>query len=167
MTVTPWIHAPIEDSKRPTKQPSNRRKTTKEEKTLFKGAYVSFTTGRSRVIRGLTIQQVAYISTRGLYHWQVVYHRRVDSIESRVYQTRHATVQSASRVWVEKIPKKVKQCLREAGEVFYQTYKLFLSGKKDLKIHKKAERKTKKPQTDKALPNEVASSVVKEIFLWL
>ena len=58
---------------------------------------------------------------------------RVDSIESHVYQTRHATVQSATRVWVEKIPKKVKKCLREAGEEFYQTYKVFLSGKKDLK----------------------------------
>ena len=31
----------------------------------------------------------------------------------------------------------------------------------------KAERNTEKPQTDKALPSEVASSVVKESFLWL
>ena len=58
---------------------------------------------------------------------------RVDSIERRLYQTRHTTVQSATRVWVEKIPKKVKKYLRKAGEVFYQTDKVFLSGKKDLK----------------------------------
>ena len=31
----------------------------------------------------------------------------------------------------------------------------------------KAKRKTKKPQTDKALPGIVASYVVKESFLWL
>ena len=68
MTLTPYSHAPAEDPKRPTKQPSNRRKTTKEEKTLFKGAYVSFTTDRPRVIRGLTIQKVVYTITRGLYH---------------------------------------------------------------------------------------------------
>ena len=68
MTLNPWSHAPAEDTKRPTKQPSNRRKTTKEEKTLFKGAYMSFTTDKSRVIRGLTVQQVACTSTCGLYH---------------------------------------------------------------------------------------------------
>ena len=65
MTLTRWSHAPTEDPKRPTKTPSNRRKLTKEEKTLFKG--------------------------------------------------------------------RVKKCLRKAGEVFYNTYKVFLSGKKDLK----------------------------------
>ena len=91
----------------------------------------------------------------------------VDFIESHVYQTKHAIVQSATRVWVEKIPKKVKNCLRRAGEVFYQTYKVFLSGKKDLKPMQKTERKTKKPQTDKALPSGVANSVVKECILWL
>ena len=66
MTLTPWSHAPTEDPKRPTKQPSNRRKTTKEEKTLFKGAYTSFTTDRSWVTRGLTIEQVMCTSTCGL-----------------------------------------------------------------------------------------------------
>ena len=37
MKLNPWIHAPAEDPKRPTKQTLNKRKTTKEEKTLFKG----------------------------------------------------------------------------------------------------------------------------------
>ena len=78
-----------------------------------------------------------------------------------MYQTRHATVQSATHVWVEKIPKKVKNCLMKAGEVFYHTKKLFLSGKKDLKPMQNTERKTAKPQTDKALPSGVASSVLK------
>ena len=78
-----------------------------------------------------------------------------------MYQTRHATVQSATRVLVEKIPKKVKNCLTKVGEVFYQTKKLFLSGKKDLKPMQKTERKTEKPQTNKALPSGVASSIVK------
>ena len=60
MTLTPWSHAPAEDTKIPTKQPSNRRKNTKEENTLFKGAYMSFTTGKSCIICGLTVKQVAY-----------------------------------------------------------------------------------------------------------
>ena len=51
--------------------------------------------------------------------------------------------------------------------MFYQTKKVFLSGKKDLKPMQKTEIKTQKPQTDKALPNGVASYVVKESFLWL
>ena len=84
-----------------------------------------------------------------------------------MYRTRHAIVQSATHEWVEKIPKKVKKCLRKAGEVFYQTNKVFLSGKKDLKTLQKAKRKTKKPQTDKAIPSMVASSVVKESIIWL
>ena len=58
---------------------------------------------------------------------------QVDSIESCVYQTRHMTVQFVTHVWVEKIPKKVKKILRKVGEVFYQNYKVSLSGKKDLK----------------------------------
>ena len=66
-----------------------------------------------------------------------------------------------------KNPKKIKNCLRKAGEVFYQTKKLFLSGKKDLKPLQKTERKTEKPQTDKALPGGVTSSIVKESVLWL
>ena len=68
MTLTPWSHAPVEDPKIPTKQLSNRRKTTKEEKTLFKGAYAGCTTDRSRIIRGLLIQQVEYIITHGLFN---------------------------------------------------------------------------------------------------
>ena len=67
----------------------------------------------------------------------------------------------------KKSPKKVKNCLKKAGEVFYQIDKVFLSGKKDLKPMQKTERKTEKPQTDKALPNRVTSSIVKESFLWL
>ena len=66
---------------------------------------------------------------------------QVDSIESRVCQTKHATIQSATRVWVKKIPKKVKNCLRKAGEVFYQIDKVFLSGKKDLKPCKRLKEK--------------------------
>ena len=77
------------------------------------------------------------------------------------------TVQFATHVWVGKNPKKVQKCLRKVGEVFYQTKKLFLSGKKDPKPMQKTERKTEKPQTDKAIPNRVANSVVKESILWL
>ena len=55
---------------------------------------------------------------------------------------------------MEKIPKKVKNCLRKEGEGFYQTDKLFVSGKRDLKPMQKIERKTEKPQTDKAFPAE-------------
>ena len=35
-------------------------KTTKEEKTLFKRAYTSFTTDKSRIIHGLIAKQVTY-----------------------------------------------------------------------------------------------------------
>ena len=66
-----------------------------------------------------------------------------------------------------KIPKKVKNHLKKAGEVCYQIYKVFLSGKKDLKQCKRVERNQEKPQTDKALPSMVASFVVKETILWL
>ena len=68
---------------------------------------------------------------------------------------------------MEKIPQKVKNCLRKSGEVFYQTKKLFLSGNKDLKPMQKTERKTEKPQTDTALPSGFTSSVVKKSFLWI
>ena len=68
---------------------------------------------------------------------------------------------------MEKFQKKVKNHLKKAGEVCYHIYKVFLSGKKDLKPMQKTERKTEKPQTYKALPSGVASSVVKESFLWL
>ena len=73
-----------------------------------------------------------------------MYCTRVDSIESHVYQTRHETVQSTTHMWVEKIPEKVKNCLRKAMEMFYQTKKLFLSGKKDVKPMQKTERKIEK-----------------------
>ena len=66
-----------------------------------------------------------------------------------------------------KNPKKVKNCLRKAGEVFYQTDKVFLSGKKDLKPMQKTKRNRDKPQVDKALPSGVAIFVVKESILWL
>ena len=84
-----------------------------------------------------------------------------------MYQTRHTTIQSATSIWVGKIPKKVKNCLRKVGEMFYQTNKVLLSGKKDLKPMEKTKRKAEKPQTDKALPSRVTSSVVKENILWL
>ena len=67
----------------------------------------------------------------------------------------------------KKIPKKVKNCLRKVGEVCYQTYKVFLSGKKDINPMQNMKRKTEKPQIDKALPSGVANSVVKESFIWL
>ena len=70
----------------------------------------------------------------------------VDSIESRVYQTRHATVQSATCVWVEKISIKVKNYFRKAGEVFYQAYKVFLSGKKDMKQCKRLKETKRNPK---------------------
>ena len=38
-----------------------------------------------------------------------------------------------TRIWVEKLPKKVKNYPKKAGEVCNQTGKVFLSGKKDLK----------------------------------
>ena len=63
--------------------------------------------------------------------------------------------------------KKVKNCLRKVGEVFDQTKKVFLSGKKDLEPMQKTERKTEKPQTYKALPSGVTSSALKESFLCL
>ena len=81
-----------------------------------------------------------------------MYHTRVDSIDSRVYQTRHATVHSASPVWVRKIPKKVKECLRKAREVFYQTYKVFLNGKKDLKQCKRLKEIKRNPKQTRLSP---------------
>ena len=146
MTPTPWSHAPAEDPKRPTKQPTTVERTTKMRKNTVLGAHTGCTTDRSRVIRGLPIQQVACISTHGLYNWQVMYHTRVDSIGSRAYQTRHVIVQTASRFWVETFHKKVKNFLRKVGEVFYQTYKVFLSGKKDLKQCKRLKERQRNPK---------------------
>ena len=38
MTLTPWSHAPAEDPKIPTKQPTTAKETTKnEEKHCFRG----------------------------------------------------------------------------------------------------------------------------------
>ena len=54
----------------------------------------------------------------------------------------------------EKIPKKVKQCLRKAGEVFYQTYKVFLSGKKDLKQCKRLKEIKRNPKQTRLSPVE-------------
>ena len=71
-----------------------------------------------------------------------------------MYQTRHMTVQSANHVWVEKLPKKVKKCLRKAGEVFYQTYKVFLSGKKDLKQCKRLKERQRNPKQTRLSPAE-------------
>ena len=69
MTLTPWSHAPAEDPKRPTKQPTTTEKNHKnEEKRLFKGEYASCTTDRSRVMHGLIVQQVTCTSTRGSYY---------------------------------------------------------------------------------------------------
>ena len=61
MKLTPWSHVPIEDPKRPAKTPSKRRKITKEEKTLFKGAYTGCTTHKSQIIRGFTIEKFTYV----------------------------------------------------------------------------------------------------------
>ena len=68
MTLTPWIHAPLEDTKIPTEQPTTVERTTKMRKNTILGAHVGCTTDRSHVIRGLKIQQVTCISTRGLYN---------------------------------------------------------------------------------------------------
>ena len=78
--------------------PQQQKKQQKWGKNIVLGAHAGCTIDRSRVIRGLTIQQVSCTSTCGLYHWQVAYHMWVDSIESHVYQTRHAAVQSATHV---------------------------------------------------------------------
>ena len=92
MTLTPWSHALVEDTKIPTKQPSNRRKTTKEEKTLFKGAYAGCTTEKSQIISGFKIEQVAYVKP-----------------DMRLFS-------QASRVWVEKLPKRSKTALGRQGK---------------------------------------------------
>ena len=154
MTLTPWSHAPTEDTKIPTKQPTTAKKTTKMRKKHFLGAHAGCTTDRSCVIRGLTVYLVMCTSTRKFYHWQFTYHTRVDNIESRMYQTRHVTLQSVSRVWVEKLPKKVKNYLRKAREVCYQTLKVFLSGNKDLKQCKRLKEIKRNPKWTSLSPTE-------------
>ena len=91
------------------KTPSNRRKITKEEKTLFKGAFATVYKCNPRMIHDCSVQQPA---------------------NARKYSR---LFRRATREWVEKFPKKVKNHLKKAGEVCYQIYKVFLSGKKDLK----------------------------------
>ena len=83
-----------------------------------------------------------------------MYRTQVESIDSRVYQTRHATVQSASRIWVEKLTKKFKNCLRKAGEVFYNIDKVFLSGKEDLKPCKRLKEIRRNPKQTRLSPME-------------
>ena len=53
-----------------------------------------------------------------------------------------------------KTPKKVKNCLRKAGEVFYQNYKVFLSGKKDLKQCKRLKKRQRNPKQIRLSPAE-------------
>ena len=154
MTLTPWSHALAEDTKRPTKQPTTTEKTTKmRKKHCFRG-------------------------TRGLYYWQVTYHTRVDSTASHMYNitwfvpltscvsyvvwqqsksrinTRYVTVQSATRVWLGKTPKKVKKFLKKAVKVFYQTKKVFLSGNKDLKTCKILKERQRNPKQTRLSPTE-------------
>ena len=95
-----------------------------------------------------------------------MYDMWVDSIAGGVYKPDTRLFSRQLAYGWEKT-QKVKNCLRKVGEVFYQTKKVFLSGKKDLKPMQKTERKTKKPQTDKALPSGVSISIVNECFLWL
>ena len=64
------------------------------------------------------------------------------------------TVQYETHVWVGKIPKKVKNCLRKAGEMFYQTDKVFLSGKKDLKPLKILKEIQRNPKQTRLSPVE-------------
>ena len=45
-----------------------------------------------------------------------------------------------------KTPKKGQNCLKEAGEVCYQIYKVFLSGKKDLKQCKRLKEIKRNPK---------------------
>ena len=64
------------------------------------------------------------------------------------------TVQYPTRVWVEKIPKKVKKWIRKEREVCYQTKKLFLSGKKDLKQCKRLKEIKRNPKQTRLSPAE-------------
>ena len=59
-----------------------------------------------------------------------------------------------TRVWVEKIPKKVKNRLRKAREMFYQTNKVFLSDKKDLKQCKRLKERQRNPKQTRLSPVE-------------
>ena len=53
-----------------------------------------------------------------------------------------------------KIPKKVKNHLKKAGEVCYQIYKVFLSGKKDLKQCKRLKEIKRNPKQTRLSPAE-------------
>ena len=70
-------------------------------------------------------------------------------------------------MWVGKNPKKVKNCLRKAGEVFYQTKKVFLSRRKDLKPYKSLEERHRNPNKTRLSLVESLVHVVKESILWL
>ena len=82
-------------------------------------------------------------------------------------QTRHVTSQYATRVWVEKIPQKVKNCLRKAGGSVLSDLEGVPKWQERPENLQNPEGNTEKPQTNKALPNKVSCSVVKEIFQWL
>ena len=56
------------------------------------------------------------------------------------------TVESRTYEWVGKGPKKAKNFLRKAREVYYQDEKVFLSGKKDLKPYKRLEERQINPK---------------------
>ena len=53
-----------------------------------------------------------------------------------------------------KIPKKVKNHLKKAREVCYQIYKVFLSGKKDLKQYKRLKEIKRNPKQTRLSPAE-------------
>ena len=53
-----------------------------------------------------------------------------------------------------KIPKKAKKYLKKAGEVCYQIYKVFLSGKKDLKQCKRLKEIKRNPKQTTHSPVE-------------
>ena len=54
----------------------------------------------------------------------------------------------------KKSPKKVKNCLRKAEEMFYQTDKVFLSGNKDLKQCKRLKEIQRNPKQTRLSPAE-------------
>ena len=53
-----------------------------------------------------------------------------------------------------KIPKKVKNHLKKTGEVCYQIYKVFLSGKKDLKQGNRLKEIKRNPKQTRLSPAE-------------
>ena len=55
MTLTPWSHALVEDTKKPTKQPATVERTTKMRKNTVLGAHARCTTNRLYVIHGFIV----------------------------------------------------------------------------------------------------------------